>query len=341
MDRSWARRIIDGDELTEKEGLEVLETPDADMLLLLDAASQVRRHFFGSQVKTNVLSNAKRGMCSEDCHYCGQSQQAGDQTFRHARSSPMELLRQAQAAKDAGGKRFCVTMAVRSASWSDISALAEATRQIKDTVPLEVCACLGLMTGGMGKAKLRLLKEAGVDAYNHNLNTHEELYPQICTTHTWQDRLETLHNAQEAGLSTCSGLIVGMGESDRQLVDLARTFRKEAVESIPVNFLIPIDGTELAKKHTTTDLTPWKCLRILCLFRMLNPRAEIRASAGRELHIRSLQSLALLVANSLFLDGYLTQSGQGAQKDFDMIADLGMDVSTDSISMTLPNQIKL
>lgn len=326
MDRALAQRVIDGYELTEEEGLGILAVADEDTLLLVDAAWQVRRKYFGRQVKANVLSNSKRGMCSEDCHYCGQSQQAGDQSLKHPRIGREELLRQAQAAKDAGGRRFCVTMAVRSASWSDVSALAEATRQIKNSMDLEVCACLGLMTGEMGRAKLKVLKEAGVDAYNHNLNTHEELYPQICSTHTWQDRLETVRNAQQAGLSPCSGLIVGMGETDRHLVDLARTFRREAVTSIPVNFLIPVDGTELARKHTTAGLTPWKCLHILCLFRLMNPRAEIRASAGRELHIRSLQSLAMLVANSLFLNGYLTQSGQGAENDLAMIADLGMEV---------------
>ncbi len=327
MDRSMAKRIIEGYQLTPEEGLKLLQTPDSDSLLLVDAAWQVRQHFFGSRVKANVLSNAKRGLCSEDCHYCGQSQQAGDQTLKHVRIGKTELLRQAQAAKASGAKRFCVTMAVRSAGWSDVSALAEVTSQIKESMDLEVCACLGLMTGDVGKAKLRVLKEAGVDAYNHNLNTHEEVYPQICTTHTWGDRLETLRNAQEAGLSTCSGLIIGMGETDEQLVDLAITFRREAVESIPVNFLIPIEGTELAKKDTLEGLTPWRCLRYLCLFRLTNPRAEIRASAGRELHIRSLQNLAMLVANSLFLDGYLTQAGQGAEKDFAMIADLGLEMA--------------
>lgn len=324
MWQALAQRIIKGQLLTREEGRLILSAPHEESLQILEAAWQVRRQYFGDEVKANVLSNAKRGLCSEDCHYCSQSQSAADTSLKFPQIGVDDLVNQASRAKANGGRRFCVTMAVRTASWSAVQTMADATKIIKQDLGLEVCACLGLMTGDVGRKKLDLLKEAGVDAYNHNLNTHEDLYPSICTTHSYQERLETLHNAQAAGLSTCSGLIVGMGETDDQLVDLALTFQKESVESIPVNFLIPVEGTELYGQQTTQHLTPWRCLRYLCLFRLANPQTEIRASAGRELHLRSLQALALLPANSLFLDGYLTQAGQGADKDLAMIADLGM-----------------
>jgi biotin synthase len=324
MWKELAQRILDGYQLTREEGLALLDSPDSENLQILDAAWTVRRHYFKNEVKANVLSNAKRGLCSEDCHYCGQSQHAQDTSLKFGFISKEEMIAQARQAKITGGRRFCVTMAVRSASWSAVETLAEATKEIKQELGLEVCACMGLMTGETGRAKLKFLKDSGVDAYNHNLNTHEDLYEQICTTHTYQDRLETLRNAQEAGFSTCSGLIIGLGETKEQIVDLALTFRQEKVESIPVNFLIPVEGTPMAERPTLQDLTPWKALRYLCLFRLTNPSAELRASAGREIHLRSLQNLALLPANSLFLDGYLTQDGQGAEKDLAMIADLGM-----------------
>jgi biotin synthase len=326
MWQEYGTKIIEGYRLTRTEALSILQAPVEDSLQILDTAWTIRRHFFGQTVRTNILSNAKRGLCSEDCHYCGQSQHAADSKVKFSMLSADELFKQARHAWNRGSRRFCITMAVRSASWSAVQIVSEAARTIKKEFPLEVCACLGLMTGDVGRTKLDMLKQAGVDAYNHNLNTHAAFYPTICTTHSYDDRLETIHNAREAGLSVCSGLIIGMGESDESVVDLAFTFQKEAVASIPVNFLIPIAGTKLADRGPLQPISPWKALRWLCLFRLINPSAEIRASAGRELYLRSLQAFALLAANSLFLDGYLTQSGQGAEPDLAMIADLGMEV---------------
>lgn len=320
-----AEKALQGLPLTKEEGLAILRADDTETLKIVDAAWRVRREYFADKVKVNVLSNAKSGMCAEDCHYCSQSQKADAPTQHYSLLKADDIFLQAEQAKKAGGRRFCITMAVRSASWSAVDSLAEATKKIKSELGLEVCACLGLMTGDVGRQKLKALKDAGVDSYNHNLNTHKDIYPSICTTHTYEDRLETIRNAQEAGFSTCSGLIVGMGESDEQLVELALTFRAEKMNSIPVNFLIPVQGTPIHKRQTTTAFTPWKCLRYLSLFRLTNPTAEIRASAGRELHIRSLQPLALLVANSIFLGGYLTQDGAPESEDWNMIRDLGLE----------------
>ena len=310
--------------LSVKEAADLIGAPDEETLKILDAAWTLRRTHFGNTVKVNALSNSKGGLCTEDCHYCSQSVHA-DSGFKPYSLTPApQLFSQAEKAKSSGARRFCMSVAARSASWSDVDELCIAAKKIKSELDMEVCVTLGLMTGPVGQEKLGRLKEAGVDSYNHNFNTHEDLYPSICTTHTYGDRLETLRNAKSAGLSTCSGLIVGMGETDLQLAELAFTLKREGAYSIPINFLIPVPGTSLSRENSLQDLTPWKCLRILSVFRLVNPQAEIRASAGREEHLRSLQPLALLAANSIFLGGYLTQGQRAMSEDWSMIGDLGM-----------------
>lgn len=299
----------------------LLALPDADTLRLVDVAWKVRQEFFGERTKVNVLLNAKSGYCPEDCGYCSQSRQVQTPIDKFPIIRPDGMLKAAREAYEAGAQRFCIVAALRGPSWTQIEQVAEATRRIKAELPLEVCACLGLLDD---PKKAEVLAEAGVDAYNHNLNTSEERYESITSTHTYQDRLDTIRAARAAGLSTCSGVILGMGESDEEVIDVAFALRKEQADSIPVNFLIPVEGTPLGSGDTASSLTPWYCLRALAVFRLVNPRAELRASAGRELHLRSLQPLALLVANSLFLGDYLTEEGQEAVQDWAMLEDLGL-----------------
>lgn len=318
------QQALNGEALTPQQALSILNAPDTDTLKILDAAWTVRRQHFGDSVKVNVLQNAKSGICAEDCHYCSQAKGKDTGVARYRVQTPKELVEAAQAAANAGAQRYCMVLAGRGGSWNEVEIVSEATKRIKSELDIEVCACMGLMLGEDGLSKARTLRAAGVDAYNHNLNTHEDHYDKICTTHSYQDRVETLRNAQQAGMSTCSGVIVGMGESAEQLASLALTLREQNASSIPVNFLIPIDGTDLAPKNTTSHFTPWWCLRVLAMFRLSNPAAEIRASAGREIHLRSLQPLALLAANSIFLGDYLTESGQAAKDDWQMLTDLGL-----------------
>ena len=321
---SYVNRVLNGDVLAHAEALALLNLPDTDTLRLIDAAWQVRREYFQDRVKVNVLLNAKSGICAEDCHYCSQAKGADTDIARYRVMEPQEMLAQARQAAQAGAQRYCIVLAGRGGSWPEIETVAEATRLIKTETSLEVCACMGLLLGDEGRRKAEALRAAGVDAYNHNLNTHEDHYANICSTHTYQDRTETLTHAAQAGMSTCSGVIIGMGETPEQIIDLALTLRARNADSVPVNFLIPIDGTELGSQGTTAHFTPWYCLRVLSVFRLLNPRAELRASAGREIHLRSLQPLALLIANSIFLGNYLTESGQGESADWDMLRDLGL-----------------
>jgi biotin synthase len=182
-----------------------------------------------------------------------------------------------------------------------------------------VCACLGLLSEGQADR----LRSAGADAYNHNLNTSEGTYGDITTTHTYADRVDTVQQAQAAGLSACSGLIAGMGETDADLVDVVFSLRELDPDSVPVNFLIPMEGTPLAKDW---HLTPQRCLRILAMVRFVCPDVEVRLAGGREVHLRSMQPLALHLVNSIFLGDYLTSEGQSGQTDLDMIADAGFEV---------------
>ena len=184
---------------------------------------------------------------------------------------------------------------------------------------MKVCACLGLLTDDQAVE----LREAGVDRYNHNLNTSADHYERITTTHTYEDRVATLEAVKRAGISPCAGFIAGMGETDEQLVDVAFALRELDADSIPVNFLHPIDGTPLEGRH---ELDPRRCLKVLALFRFVCPTKEIRVSGGREVNLRSLQPLSLLPANAIFIGDYLTTPGQAAEDDYRMIEDLGLEI---------------
>ena len=204
----------------------------------------------------------------------------------------------------------------------EIEAVEKIVPKIKQQYGLNVCACLGLLTPDQAQR----LKACGVDKVNHNLNTSERYYPEICTTHTWQDRMDTLQAVRSAGLELCSGGIIGMGETDADVVDMAFSLRTMRVESIPLNFLNAIDGTPLAG---TGRLNPRYCLKALCMMRLVNPATEIRIAGGRELHLGSLQAMGFYVANSVFVGDYLTTKGQAPEADYKMIADLGFTVTGD------------
>lgn len=202
----------------------------------------------------------------------------------------------------------------------DVDRVSQTIEAIKEQHEgVEVCACLGLLSEGQADR----LRSAGADAYNHNLNTSEGTYGDITTTHTYADRVDTVQQAQAAGLSACSGLIAGMGETDADLVDVVFSLRALDPDSVPVNFLIPMEGTPLAKDW---HLTPQRCLRILAMVRFVCPDVEVRLAGGREVHLRSMQPLALNLVNSIFLGDYLTTEGQSGQTDLDMIADAGFEV---------------
>jgi biotin synthase len=317
--QTLADAVLAGMPPTRADALAVLRAPDEELLRLLDAAFRVRRTHFGRLVKLNLLVNAKSGICPEDCGYCSQSIVSTAPIKKYSMLSAGELVAGAREAWARRARTYCIVASGRGPSARELREVTAAVRLIKDELPMKICACLGLLTDQQAQE----LADAGVDRYNHNLNTSADHHERITTTHTYADRVATLEAVKRAGISPCSGFIAGMGETDEQLVDLAFALRDLDADSIPVNFLHAIPGTPLEGTH---ELTPRRCLRILALLRFACPAKEIRVAGGREVNLRSLQPLALYAANSIFVGDYLTTPGQAAEADWQMLEDLGFEI---------------
>ena len=316
-----AQDILEGHQVTFEQALKILQSSDNELVSLLAAAYKIRKQYFGNTVQLYFLMNAKSGLCPEDCHYCSQSKISTAPIPKYNILNREKLMAGAKVAAQQNSKTYCIVISGRAPNERELKAVESIVPEIKQAYGLNVCACLGLLT----RAQADRLKAAGVDKVNHNLNSSEEYYAKICTTHTHADRVETLQNVRDAGMQLCSGGIIGMGESQRDMVQMAMDLRKLGTESIPLNFLHAIDGTPLQGDEY---LTPRDCLRALCMFRFVNPESELRIAGGRERHLRSLQPLGLYPANSMFVGDYLTTAGQAAQADYDMIADLGFEITT-------------
>ena len=266
-----------------------------------------------------MLVNAKSGICPEDCGYCSQSIVSTAPVPKYQLLSRDVLIEGAREAWARKAGTYCIVASGRRPSRRELGEVTAAVRQIKEELPLKICACLGLLSDEDALA----LREAGVDRYNHNLNTSRDHHGRITTTHTYDDRVATVEAVKRAGISPCSGFIAGMGERDEQLVDVAFALRELDADSIPVNFLNAIPGTPL---EGTWELDPRRCLKILALLRLVCPSKEIRVAGGREVNLGSLQPLALYPANAIFIGDYLTTPGQAAESDYRMIADLGFEI---------------
>ena len=314
-----AHKALAGDRLSQDEALSVLQAPDEELLRLLDAAFLVRQSYFGLAVKLNMIVNAKSGICPEDCGYCSQSVVSTAPVPKYSMLAADVLVDGAREAWSRKARTYCIVASGRGPSARELREVTAAVRVIKAEMPMKVCACLGLLT----EDQARELKSAGVDRYNHNLNTAATHHARITTTHTYDDRVATIEAVKEAGISPCAGFIAGMGETDDQIVDVAFALREIDADSIPVNFLTAIPGTPLEGRK---ELDPRRCLRILALLRLVCPSKEIRVAGGREVNLRSLQPLAMYAANSIFVGDYLTTEGQAAQADWAMLDDLGFEI---------------
>ena len=314
-----AEQVLDGRRLTPTEALAILRCADEELLDLLVAAYRVRHFYFGNRVDLNFLINAKSGLCGEDCGYCSQSRISKAEIPRYKLLTAEELLDGARVAAERRARTYCAVISGRAPSDEELETLSRVVPQIKASYGLKVCFSVGLLTPKQAAG----LKASGVDRVNHNLNTSRGFYPQICTTHDYDDRLATLQAVRQAGLEICSGGIVGMGEADADVVELALQLGELEVEALPVNFLEPIAGTPL---ENARPLNPRHCLKVLSLFRLTNPRCELRIAAGREMHLGPLQPLGLYPANSIFVGDYLTTKGQPPEEDYRMIEAMGFEV---------------
>ncbi len=320
--REWSDRALSGGTFSREEARQCMQTPSDELDELMSAAFRVREAAWGRKVKICVLNNIRSGLCPEDCFYCSQSRIATSDISVYPLKTMEEIYEGARVAhEEAKAKRYCVVASGRGPTWNEIDHLSRCIRKIKADFPLEICCSLGIMD----EHKAAALKDAGAGWINHNLNSSERFYPQICTTHTYQDRVDTVRAVQSAGLKTCSGGIVGMGETEDDVLDLAFAIQSMDINSIPVNFLHPIRGTPLADRPRTA----WEMgLRVLSLFRLLNPKKDIRAAGGREFNFGPESCRVFYPANSIFVEGYLTTPGQKAREAHRMIESLGFEIET-------------
>ena len=325
MSHDWGKmadRVLADEPLSTEQGLEILRADDDQLLEILAAAYRVRHHHRGNRVHLNFLINAKSGHCGEDCGYCSQSSFSKAEIPTYKLLDAQQILDGARVAAERRAKTYCTVISGRGPSQQDFDTITRVVPRIKAEFGLSVCVSPGLLTAEQAMR----LKDCGVDRVNHNLNTSRRFYPQICTTHTYQDRLDTLRAVRHAGMEICSGGIVGMGEEDVDVVELALRMGELAAEAVPVNFLLPIPGIRV---RSPKPLDPRYCLKVLALFRLANPRCELRIAAGRERHLGSLQPLGLYAADSIFVGDYLTTQGQPPKEDYRMIEALGFEIITD------------
>jgi len=319
---NWSKladEVLQGKVLAKDEALAILQSDDDDILLLLNSAFKIRKFYFGKKVKLNMIMNTKSGLCPENCGYCSQSSVSTAPVERYQMLEKDTIIEKAKRAHQLQVGTFCIVASGRGPTNKEIDHVASVVKEIKSEFGLTVCACLGLLKSEQAEK----LKEAGVDRYNHNINTSREYHPSITTTHTYDDRIKTIKTVKKSGISPCSGVIVGMGETVDDVINMAFHLNELNADSIPINFLHAIDGTPL---EGTNELNPRFCLKVLALFRFINPKKEIRISGGREVNLRSLQPLGLYAANSIFVGDYLTTRGQDSTADHKMLEDLGFEI---------------
>ncbi|MBO0587253.1 biotin synthase BioB [Sporosarcina sp. E16_8] len=321
-----AERVLKGHELTDEEALSVLNVSDEDLLTLLHAAYTIRKRYYGNKVKLNMIMNTKSGLCPENCGYCAQSIISTAPIEKYSMMKKEEIVAGAARAAELNAGTYCIVASGRGPLNRELEIVIDSVKEIKSKHErMTVCACLGLLKPEQASR----LKEAGVDRYNHNINTSASHHESITTSHTYEDRVNTVDLVKQSGISPCSGVIIGMRETKQDVVSMARSLNAMDADSIPVNFLHAVDGTPLGG---TDELTPLYCLKVLCLFRFINPTKEIRISGGREVNLRSLQPLGLYPANSIFIGDYLTTEGQESDKDYQMLKDMGFEIDLEPLA---------
>ncbi len=295
-----------------------LELVNMDLKELLSIANRIREEKKGNTIFTCSIINAKSGQCSEDCAFCAQSKYHRTNIKVYPLISKEEILRRADDMKRSGATRFSIVTSGKKLSKREIDKISDAIREIKEKVKISVCASLGILDRDMAKK----LKEAGLDRYHHNLETSKSFFPNICTTHSYEEDIETLEIAKEVGLKVCSGGIIGLGEGWEHRIELALTLKKMDVDSIPINFLIPIAGTRLENMPL---LSPSDALKAIAILRIINPEKDITICGGREKVLREEQDKIFFAgANGLMIGDYLTTKGRSIEDDIRMIKELGM-----------------
>tara|TARA_B100000686_G_scaffold81418_1_gene87918 strand:+ start:260 stop:1240 length:981 start_codon:yes stop_codon:yes gene_type:complete len=311
--------VFEKKNLPEKMINELFNIEDKFLRELSDAANEITRVFQGSKIDVEQLANIKKNYCSEDCTFCSQSAFFDTGIDKYQLMTPEEVVRQATDAKNAGAHSYCLVAAWREPSEMDFEQVCRIIEEVNEKVGISIECSLGFLTAQQAKK----LKELGVIRYNHNLETSESKFPEICTTHTYQDRIDTLHIARKAGLELCTGGIIGMGETRNQREELVHAIGKLNPEEVTVNLLVPFPGTPL---ELQTPLSLEEILRVFAVLRFLLPESIIKISGGREVNLNDDgKELLLSGANGIISAGYLTLDGNTMQKDVKMIKEIDLE----------------
>jgi biotin synthase len=310
--------VLSGGMLEREQAWALAAIPGPDLVELFAAATRIRRHYRGNNVDICSIVNAKSGACSEDCTYCAQSIQHSTRAAVYPLIEVGHMAEAAWSARKNGAKRFCIVTSGRGIDdRRDLELIAAGIGRVREAGLLP-CATLGTLT----RDQLAYLKDAGLDRYHHNIETSRDFFPRICTTHSFDERLAVLRNARTVGLSACSGGILGLGETMQDRIEMALTLRELDVDSVPINFLMPIAGTPLADRPA---IPPLEALHAIALFRFMLPDKQIRVCGGRGTALRQLHPLIFMAgADGFMIGNYLTTNGLDPGSDLEMLSHLGL-----------------
>ena len=311
-------------QLSREEAIEILNAPDENLDELSARAEKLRRKYKGNHVSIHILTNARSGNCSQDCAYCAQSCRSKADIDKYKWVADEKLYADNDFVNEHHLSRHCIGLSGMKFTDSEIEELAEKIRKMKEQ-GTHLCCSIGFLT----EKQALMLKEAGLDRINHNLNSSRAYYHNICSTHTFEQRVANIKMLQGLGFEICSGGIIGMGESKEDVVDMLLELREIRPEALPINFLLPIPGTPLEHADMSA-LTTAYCMKVLCLARLLVPQSDIRCAAGREIYFKGEEKNLLRVVDSIFASGYLTAGGQGIKDTIQAIEDAGFTYEIES-----------
>lgn len=311
-------------QLSREDALAILNTPDESLEELVSFAETFRRKYKGNHVSIHILTNARSGNCSQDCAYCAQSSRSKADIDKYKWVADEKLYEDNDFVNEHHLSRHCIGLSGMKFTDAEIEVLAEKIRKMKAD-GTHLCCSIGFLTEHQAK----VLKDAGLDRINHNLNSSRNYYPNICSTHTFDQRVANIRMLQGLGYEICSGGIIGMGESREDVVDMLMELREIQPEALPINFLLPIPGTPLEHADMSVLSTAY-CMKVLCLARLLVPKADIRCAAGREVYFKGEENMLLRVVDSIFASGYLTAGGQGIRDTIQAIEAAGFTYEIES-----------
>jgi biotin synthase len=309
-------RVLSGEDISIEDAQRLLNSNDIEGLIR--CSNTITRRFNGDLVDVEALVNAKSGACPEDCSFCAQSSRYKTGINKYDLLPEETILKQAQNAKESGANSFCLVCAYRSPPKEDFEQICKTIIEIKKKVKIDVNVSLGFMTREMA----RRLKSVGVKRYNHNLETAESYFSQICKTHDFHDRVKTAKIVVDEGLELCCGGIIGMGESPGQRLELAFSIKSLRPNEVPINILIARNGTPLQGLNA---LDPMDAIKTIAVWRFIMPKTILKIAGGREIHLKEKERIALKAgANGIITGGYLTTGGNRSTRDIAMIKEIGL-----------------